>query len=136
MEWKEPSLTQEDIEFIEQRKLYTEEICSIFAIRIKGNTTKEGKHMSQYPVLQGQTKEAHEARRTGGLYPVSVPWDLVKDHEKQAQSNHSQSLEHLASRGGLSPKELWCVVHDEKFYGDKAKTITEALALDWLRSLP
>lgn len=88
---------------------------------------------ASYPVLQGQTEEAHEARRIGAPYPVSVPYDLVKDHEKQAQLNHSQSLSRLAERGGLSPKELWCVVHDTWFYD--AREMTEAKAIDWLRSL-
>jgi hypothetical protein len=54
-----------------------------------------------YPILQGQTDEAYEARRNGTPYPRSVPWDLVKDHDKQAQSNHSQTLTRLAERGGV-----------------------------------
>ena len=89
--------------------------------------------MGAYPILQGQTDEAYEARRKGTPYPRSVPWDLVKDHESQAQSNHSQSLEHLAERGGLSPKELWCVVHDKKFYD--VRDMTEAKAIEWLRGV-
>lgn len=87
----------------------------------------------RYPILQGQTDEAYEARRNRTPYPRSISWDLVAGHEKQAQSNHSQSLSHLAERGGLSPKELWCVVHDKKFYD--AHDMTEALAIEWLRSL-
>jgi|SRR5579859_868602 len=87
----------------------------------------------RYPILQGQTDEVYEARRNGTPYPRSVPWELVKDHEKQAQSNHSQSLDRLAERGGLSPKELWCVVHDKKYY--ESRNITEAMAIEWLRSL-
>jgi hypothetical protein len=87
----------------------------------------------RYPILTGQTAEAYEARRNHTLYPRSVPWDLVKDHEAQAQSNHTQSLEHLAGRGGLSPKELWCVVHDTKFYD--AKDMTEAKAIEWLHTI-
>ena len=86
-----------------------------------------------YPILQGQSDEAYEARRKGLPYPCTVPWDLVKDHEAQAQSNHSQSLTCLAARGGLSPKELWCVVHDKKFYD--ARDMTEAKAIEWLRSV-
>ena len=89
----------------------------------------------RYPVLQGQTSEAYEARRNGTPYPRSASWDVVKDHEKQAQSNHSQSLTHLAGRGGLSPKELWCVVHDKGFYDPGSRAVTEASAIEWLRSL-
>jgi len=39
-------------------------------------------------------------------------WDEIKPHEQQAQRNHDQSLKMLASRGGLDPIELWCVVND------------------------
>lgn len=86
-----------------------------------------------YPVLQGQTDEADEARKNRTPYPKSVPWDLVKDHERQAQRNHYQTLDGLAGRGGLSPKELWCVVHDTD-YRD-AKEMTEAKAIEWLRTV-
>jgi hypothetical protein len=86
-----------------------------------------------YPILQGQTDEAYEARRNGTPYPRSVPWDLVKDHENQAKRNHSQSLTHLAERGGLSPKELWCVVHDMRFR--EAQDMTEAKAIEWLHTI-
>ena len=87
----------------------------------------------RYPILQGQTDEAYEARRNNTSYPKSVLWTLVKDHQDQAQSNHSQSLERLAERGGLSPKELWCVVHDKKFYD--SRDMTETKAIEWLRNL-
>ena len=88
---------------------------------------------SSYPVLKGQTKESCEARRAGTQYPRSVPWDLVKDHENQAQKNHSQSLDRLAQRGGLSPRELWSVVHDKDFY--EVCDMTEAKAIEWLYSI-
>ena len=86
-----------------------------------------------YPILQGQTDEAYAAQRNGTPYPRSVPWDLVKDHEKQAQHNHGQTLRRLAERGGLSPRELWSVVHDKDYYDDR--TMTEAKAIEWLRSI-
>ena len=85
--------------------------------------------MGSYPILQG------EARRSQGPYPRSVQWDLVKDHECQAQSNHSQSLARLAERGGLSPKELWCIVHDKKYYDPASQEMTEAKVMEWLHSL-
>lgn len=40
----------------------------------------------------------------------SVPWSVMAPHESMAQRNHSQTLERLAERGGLSPAEAWCVV--------------------------
>lgn len=86
-----------------------------------------------YPVIFGQTNEFYEARRAAQPYPCAVPWTLVASHEAQAQSNHSQSLEHLATRGGLSPLELWCVVNDKKWH-DKGD-MTEAKAIEWLRGI-
>ena len=90
-----------------------------------------------YPVLFGQTKEFYEAQRAGVPYPCSVPSTLVDGHDVQVQHNHSQTLERLAQRGGLSPMELWCVVHDVDFYdalrGDCV--MTEAKAIEWLRGV-
>lgn len=36
----------------------------------------------------------------------SVPWSLAERIRKQAHFNHSQTLERLAERGGLSPLEF------------------------------
>ena len=88
-----------------------------------------------YPILQGQTRESHEARRNGADYPKTVPFELVKDNEKQAQSNHSQSLARLAERGGLSPMELWCVVNNLGFYEAIKQGMSESKAIEWLRSV-
>ena len=38
-----------------------------------------------------------------------LPFTMFKPHEKQAQSNHWQSREQLAKRGGLSLLRLWRV---------------------------
>ena len=45
---------------------------------------------------------------------VCVPLALVSPHERQAVRNHSQSLWTLASRGGLSPRELAAVLADSE----------------------
>jgi hypothetical protein len=60
----------------------------------------------------------------------SVPWSLVAPHELQARNNHDQSLRRLAERGGLSPGELWCIVHDKKW----REQPDEKTALAWLRA--
>lgn len=86
-----------------------------------------------YPVLFGQTDEFNEARHDGTPYPRSVPWALVSEHGEQAKLNHSQTLERLAERGGLSPLELWCVVHDKKWHEKGA--MTESKAIEWLRTV-
>lgn len=48
-----------------------------------------------------------------GNHPkVYVPWNFVAPHEAQAQRNHSQTLNRLKDRGGLSPSELLAVLED------------------------
>lgn len=46
----------------------------------------------------------------------SVPWRLVEPHTTQAYKNHGQTLEGLASRGGLSWEELFAVMADENWF--------------------
>ena len=43
-------------------------------------------------------------------FPQRLPWDLIEDCERQAEKNHSQSLDKLASRGGLHPVEAYCIM--------------------------
>jgi hypothetical protein len=38
---------------------------------------------------------------------------MIEPHEKQAQSNHSQSLERLNGRGGLSAAEAVAILEDK-----------------------
>lgn len=82
-----------------------------------------------FPVLI-QPRTVHE-RRLMTDWPRRVPWRVVADHEDQAQRNHGQSLVTLASRGGLDPQEMWCVVHD-KVWRERADAAT---CLAWLRSV-
>ena len=44
----------------------------------------------------------------------SVPWWVIESHRKQAMSNHGQTLERLAERGGLSVHELYYVLADKQ----------------------
>jgi hypothetical protein len=44
-----------------------------------------------------------------------IPLDLIKPHEQQAVKNHMQSLEKLASRGGLSWVETLFVLNDKPY---------------------
>jgi hypothetical protein len=68
----------------------------------------------------------------GGLkYGIAeVPWGLIEPHEAQARANHGgQSLERLASRGGLGVAEAldiiegnrWVNGREEKVVADKLK---------------
>lgn len=47
---------------------------------------------------------------------VGLPWDMIADHEKQAQNNHSQTLARLAERGGLSASEAVAVLEDRGYW--------------------
>jgi hypothetical protein len=57
-----------------------------------------------------------EQRRYYPDWPVTIPFKLIAPHEAQAQANHGgQTLERLAERGGLSPKELLAVLTDQPY---------------------
>jgi len=45
-----------------------------------------------------------------------VPFDLVKAHEGQARTNHSQTVQGLADRGGLDCSELAAVLEDREWH--------------------
>ena len=42
----------------------------------------------------------------------SIPWEMIKSHEKQARANHGQSLKKLAERGGLCVTEAVAILND------------------------
>lgn len=70
--------------------------------------------MRQFPVLRSSHREGE---------PEYIPWEILEPHEKQAYSNHGQSLEKLASRGGLSWREIYAVIMDKEFdYGSEHVT--------------
>ena len=58
--------------------------------------------------------EEELARHKERRFPIqggpSIPWSMIAPYEDQAQRNHSQSLERLAERGGLSPGEALAVM--------------------------
>lgn len=49
------------------------------------------------------------------LMVVGLPWEMIEPHAKQAYSNHSQTLERLAERGGLSPCEAVAILEDRRW---------------------
>jgi len=69
----------------------------------------------QFPILIGY-------RGTMGPCPSSIPWSSIAPYEAQAQVNHGQSLEKLASRGGLAPLEALFVMTGQKLSGWPAFT--------------
>lgn len=62
-----------------------------------------------FPIMS----EYQERRRNPDLRR-SIPWAMIAPHEAQAQHNHSQTLQRLAERGGLSPNEAVCVLEDRR----------------------
>ncbi len=56
-----------------------------------------------------------------------IPWDFVSPHEAQAITNHGQTLETLARRGGLSPEELYAVLTDRPCLPRTGITNNEAM---------
>lgn len=66
--------------------------------------------------------------------PRSVPWEKIAPYEKQACGNHSQTLQRLAERGGLSPGEIRCAVEEKGlFRGRKWDEAQQAEDVTWLK---
>jgi hypothetical protein len=82
-----------------------------------------------------------EARRS---FPIlkgegaKIDYQLVSDHAEQVRSNHYQSVERLAERGGLSWCELYAVLHNrkwEKIDNNEAMIACRALEARYLAAL-
>lgn len=65
--------------------------------------------------------------RGDGPFKASVPFALVKAHEKQALENHGQTVERLAERQGLSICELAAVLEDRPWHAMSWKDGVEAV---------
>ncbi len=63
---------------------------------------------ARFPVIVGQSRLPREVL---AAWPRSVPWSFAETFRDQAQSNHQQTLERLAERGGLAPDEMWLAAH-------------------------
>lgn len=60
--------------------------------------------MKRFPILWSWASYAG--------WPLSIPFHIIEPHRAQAMTNHQQTIERLAERGGLDPIEAWCVCHD------------------------
>lgn len=52
----------------------------------------------------------------GATIVSEIPFALIAPHEKQAHTNHYQSLDKLASRGGLSACEALAILEDRRWH--------------------
>lgn len=85
-----------------------------------------------FPILSVRHKGISEdvLRET----PSKIPWCLVEPHATAIQKNHDgQSLEALASRGGLSPLEVFAGIHGFTPY--EKPEYTEETSASWLTSM-
>ena len=62
----------------------------------------------QYPINWNYNDIDHPAK---GLI-THYPWDYVEKHRERLESNHGQTIERLAERGGLHPGELYLAMMD------------------------
>lgn len=63
--------------------------------------------MKSYPIIQYSIY-----KRDLGIR--SLPFDFVSLYRKRIETNHGQTLERLAERGGLCWYEVLCGINDEK----------------------
>lgn len=78
--------------------------------------SKSGLRM--FPILVGYKvrDDIAEMQRGNSPYlPVCIPWEMLTPHERQAETNHYQSLERLAQRGGLCASEALAVLEDRRW---------------------
>lgn len=59
---------------------------------------------------------------------LPLPWDIIAPHAERAFRNHGQSLELLASRGGLSPCEAVAILEDRAWHRMDQTAAIERLA--------
>jgi len=85
----------------------------------------------RFPVIRGQTRLPREVAAT---WPRSVPWSFVEKFRERAEDNHSQTLEVLASRGGLGPDEMWLAAHDQPLsrFRQNVEPPSEQACGEWL----
>jgi len=77
--------------------------------------------------------ERAEARRFPIMGGPSIPWAMIAPHARQAKQNHDQTLERLAERGGLSPREAVLVLESRP--GREWRQMSEAEGLARLTAL-
>ena len=69
--------------------------------------------------IDRKVKLEAEVGRIKKPYPIqngsSVPWEVMAPHNAISLTNHSQTIERIAERGGFGPAEAYCIVNDLKW---------------------
>lgn len=73
-------------------------------------------------------------RIMGATLLSEIPWDMIAPHEEQAQSNHGQSLERLASRGGLGASEALDIIEGRSWGAAKPCIENEHYLINLVRA--
>lgn len=87
--------------------------------------------MRAFPILWPYDRAAIAAYEIAGC-PRYVAWSALESHEEQAKRNHGQTLEELAARGGLSPREAVAVLTDRR-WAEVARMPEDVAILELLR---
>jgi hypothetical protein len=81
--------------------------CSVGGDDAKKAERRKGR---RFPILLD-----HIQRKLNRDLPTQVPWEMLEPFEDNAKRNHDQSLEVLASRGGLGPTEIIAIIEGRGF---------------------
>jgi len=120
--WRKRSARSPDhrVPFLGQRQAAVDEgqrpvgmVCSRYGCTRVGDLATEmgcmcREHSSPllFPI-----QRPYELRYIADAVPEFVPWEFMRPHDNQARTNHGgQSLSRLSNRGGLSIKEVICVI--------------------------
>lgn len=70
----------------------------------------------------------------GATLLSEIPWAFIAPHDAQARSNHGQSLERLAQRGGLAACEAIDIVEGRRWGSAKACIENEQYLINLVRA--
>lgn len=65
-----------------------------------------------FPIMPPDRHNERMYLKARNLIIAGVDWDMMEEHEAQAEKNHDQSLRVLAGRCGLSACEALAVLED------------------------
>ena len=66
----------------------------------------------RFPIMPPDKHDERMYLTARNLIVAGVDWDMMEEHERQAEKNHDQSLRVLAGRCGLSVCEAVAVLED------------------------